>query len=632
MPSFTLKEFQRQDLIRATMTDGCILAWDPGLGKSIAAFSLCLLKLGWNITPGGTIQIRGAALIVAPGGLHDQLAETAREPFGQTVTRLDKATFRRLVHYDPDLRRWVLPPGFYITSYTQLGRNGARPIPDWDGMAPPERWTSLGVTDAEADALRLRSAFSARDVPWASLDPEAQAQWRDEVANSLAKTFRSGLSDDPGVEDPYRLRCVWDTTLSDECRDTFDCVVVDEGTRLKGDSFIAAGVLRLRPRSRYVLTATPIKNRLPDFFALAWWACGGHPHATARFPYRPDDREDFADRFCQRMTKINPATGKRAKGGWSKLTPQVCEVHALWKLAAGVMIRRRKQDAGVSIPPKHRRLIRVSMTPHERTSYKKLLDRDTDPGTKLSSLREFSGLVAGKLRVALSLILQIMRQGDQVILFSSFNAPLRLLSEQLSGAGADHLLMTHETGEKKRAALAARFAAGPAPGGVPVMLAGTACMSEGYNFPRCVHVVHLDYSLSADHMVQADNRVHRLTSTREVSSWRIIVDGTIDRALEALDGEKQDAAELVLDASLLSQQSEETTAAKILMAAAAELDGTSQGDAHIAEDNTDSASLLRRIAAIAPTWPSASPCQEPNRHSDLDPEAEAMALLLALPD
>ena len=44
-----LKEFQRQDLARASLHDGLILGWDTGLGKTLAGFLWPLVKLGWRV-------------------------------------------------------------------------------------------------------------------------------------------------------------------------------------------------------------------------------------------------------------------------------------------------------------------------------------------------------------------------------------------------------------------------------------------------------------------------------------------------------------------------------------------------------------------------------------------------------
>jgi hypothetical protein len=96
--------------------------------------------------------------------------------------------------------------------------------------------------------------------------------------------------------------------------------VVDEGTKIKGgfDTQIGAGVLQLDPAYRLVLTATPIKNRLPNLFALAWWACGGKLDAHSRWPYSLDDAGDFARTFCvseRNLTREAKAASDSGSGG-----------------------------------------------------------------------------------------------------------------------------------------------------------------------------------------------------------------------------------------------------------------------------------------------------------------------------
>ena len=64
-----LKPFQTSDIARAAMHDGVILAWEPGMGKSLAAVAWPLVKNARR------------TLIVAPGSLHHQLTVSASKFF-----------------------------------------------------------------------------------------------------------------------------------------------------------------------------------------------------------------------------------------------------------------------------------------------------------------------------------------------------------------------------------------------------------------------------------------------------------------------------------------------------------------------------------------------------------------------
>ncbi len=96
------------------------------------------------------------------------------------------------------------------------------------------------------------------------------------------------------------------------------------------------------------------------------------------------------------------------------------------------------------------------------------------------------------------------------------------------------------------------------------MLAGVECMAEGHSFHRCNNVILMCYSWAYDKFEQAINRAHRLNSLWDVNIYPIICEGSIDRKLEALIQEKGDAAELVLDGTLLEEQTAEVNLAELL--------------------------------------------------------------------
>jgi hypothetical protein len=88
---------------------------------------------------------------------------------------------------------------------------------------------------------------------------------------------------------------------------------------------------------------------------------GGKPEATPIFPYRDEsaERDRFAATFMvteRNLTKEAEAkeNGKKPRGRFKNFTAEVCNVHRLWKLLGPIILRRRKQDAGVEIVPKSR--------------------------------------------------------------------------------------------------------------------------------------------------------------------------------------------------------------------------------------------------------------------------------------
>lgn len=299
------KGFQIEDVARAAMHDGLILADEPGLGKTLQGLAWALIKHARRV------------LIVAPGGLHQQWRDDAQKHLGLHITRLPDVRTYRALGLDKPLRKdGETKTKFYITSYQDLGYNNAD---EW-----PENVSEDGNHSAGEDRVKARG-----------LDPVFR-QFQQLLAALNGKPFDPAPYFEGIGEEKNGIRCVWKPTLarviamSEVCGGGFDCVIVDEGTRLQAnDAHIALGVRMLSPKYRIVLTGTPIKNRLESFFWLAWWACGGSPVPTARWPYPGDSeaREEFAQQHLQRdrfITREREAAGKY--GGRKPIAQDIYDV------------------------------------------------------------------------------------------------------------------------------------------------------------------------------------------------------------------------------------------------------------------------------------------------------------------
>src|ERR1035437_3943648 len=73
---FSFRSYQRDDIARASLHDGAIIAWDPGLGKTMAMFAWPWLKRSRH------------CLIVAPATLHDQIIAEGNEKFHTRVIQI----------------------------------------------------------------------------------------------------------------------------------------------------------------------------------------------------------------------------------------------------------------------------------------------------------------------------------------------------------------------------------------------------------------------------------------------------------------------------------------------------------------------------------------------------------------
>ncbi len=589
MTRFEFKKFQREDLARGALHPGLILAWATGLGKTLAMFSWPILKV--SLAPGvsspkssvptpsaastrlKTLDLRPETpftnrlvparpvLLVVPGDGHDQTDDESRKHFKTVATRLDsQATFLRLSTVNQGRRE--LPPGYYLTSYTQLSQNGVAKFPEftstltladlflaeadaeswWNergtrysshyarlGATPLTPWSAMQAADGK---LKFNRDYRADDLEalshvtpirtrltgptWSDLS-EAQREFsRGELIRSRHRQCREGIG-----ETRNGIKCVYSASLSDLGQDSFAVIVVDEGTKLQGEeTLISLGCRQIRADFRLVLSATPIKNRLPQVFRLAHFACGSHEQPTARFPYgnASENREDFAQKFQVGETSEKPdARGRVSRR--RKLTPQIANVHEAWKLFAPIILRRRKEDCGEDIAIKRRHVVRVPLGTiqaqvyafHLKAKYtmKDSQGREksnigarlqalrivaanpnspllTDPEcleSGVSSLKScgptstglqtlgFRPETAGrkvfspysyipKVASVLEVIRGVLERREQILIGSAFNSSLDALSARLSEAGLPHLVLDGRTSQTRRGQLARQFKIG----------------------------------------------------------------------------------------------------------------------------------------------------------------------------
>jgi hypothetical protein len=154
-----LKAFQREDLARGALHDGLILGQDAGLGKGLAAYIWPLLKVGLLRAAGKAVRPVCPAepiLLIASGDLHAQIISEGIKHFGTSPKLLDsQETFLRLSSVSPNGRR-VLPPGYYLTTYTQLSRNGVTPFPDLDKLNPSRMLKVLNLSTGIPQGTKAR--------------------------------------------------------------------------------------------------------------------------------------------------------------------------------------------------------------------------------------------------------------------------------------------------------------------------------------------------------------------------------------------------------------------------------------------------------------------------------------------
>ena len=565
------KQFQKEDLARSAMKNGAIIAWEQGLGKSFAAFA-------WPI-------IKGArrVLIVAPEGLHRQLRQTGWEFFNQHPPTISN---------EQDIRTYGLhkPPvgdeiEFFLISYQQLGMNGA------DEWLP--NMTKEGELLIPKDLKNSRRKLLGR----AKYDHSYFAG-TGEIRNGITCLVK-----------PCFARVFNEL-------ETFDCVVVDEGTKLQAtNSCISQGVRMLDPDYRLLLTGTPIKNRLETLFWLAWWAAGGKSEPHARWPFKAtsEAREDFANAFLIRdrfVTREEEDQHKaraenRRPRKFEKRTARICNIHRLWKLISPIILRRRKVDCGEEIQPKIMHHITVPFGHAQRLVYAHHLDnppaapnRRVQIAMQLDLLRQAAlcpesiGVnnknadpkrswtnFTPKLSATIELIQKHLDRGEQVMVGSPFRAFSNELHNLLTAAGVSSILLDGTKSPATRAKQAEDFKQFKH----SVLVAGIKAMGEGYDFPQCPNLILPSLSWAFDENDQFIQRVWRMTSPAPVNIYAITTEHSIDMRVSELFKEKGDSAALALDGRLFDEDHKEVDLEELL---AETIKALKTGSADVTQEQT----------------------------------------------
>ena len=500
------KPFQFEQIARAALVNGLIGDWEQGLGKMIFALSWPLIK-----------QAR-RCLIVAPGQLHHQFQQEAREKFGITLTPL---THHRQLRYH-QLHK-PAPAGkrtrFYITTYFQLGYNNTE-----NGELPPMAWHIAELAHEHKDA-------------------------------------------------------------------GFDCVVVDEGTRLQANAaHIAKGVRMLKPKYRLVLTGTPIKNRLDSIFHLLGWVAEA-AGVTLPFPATERGRDLFAQYFLMQEREAE-------EGARCRQTARITNLHELWQILTPLVLRMRKADCGVDLPKKTLKPVILRMGTTQQKVYRQHLYhpplfsqrgsptrgfgraalqlnllrqaalcphaealgkvRSTGPGPK-RSWTDFTP----KLSAALALIADLLKKGEQVLIGSPFRAFSDALQYRLREARVRSILLDGRYRPDERGELAEGFKNRK----YSVLVAGLDAMGEGHNFDNCSHLILPSLSWAMDVNDQFIHRIWRLTSTRPVTIYTLLIAGSIDERLYDSFAEKSTSAQLAIDHQLFDEHTEKLDAGDLLQKA-----------------------------------------------------------------
>ena len=343
-----------------------------------------------------------------------------------------------------------------------------------------------------------------------------------------------------------------------------DLLVLDEAQRIKNWRTKTADVVKRIPsRHAFVLTGTPLENRLDDLYSLVQVV---DPHLFGplwRF------NEDFTD--------LDERGRVRGYRGLDELRRRI----------APVMLRRRKDDVALELPARIVNRLTVPMSGPQRDLHDDaegqvarlcaiLKKRPLTPQEEQRLMRAFqrmrmscdaAGLVdketegAPKLEELSGLLEELCAQGGhKVVIFTEWERMQRMAARACERLRLGHVRLHGGVPSGARGALIDRFHEDPA---CKVFLT-TDAGGTGLNLQVASHVVNLDLPWNPAVLAQRLGRVHRIGQRSTVNVVLMVSEESFEERLEAtLDAKRALFAAAVGDDTETTELQRSTFASRI---------------------------------------------------------------------
>ena len=324
-------------------------------------------------------------------------------------------------------------------------------------------------------------------------------------------------------------------------------LILDEAQMVKNAASRAATALRrLTARHRLCVTGTPLENHLGELWAHFDFLMPGFlgdSRSFARLWRKPIETNGETARAELLAQRVRPFVLRRRKADVASELPSKTEVIRLVQLQGAQ--RALYESVRVAADEQVRRVLaRMSFAGAQITildALLKLRQVCCDPrlvkGSKLPAT-----MPRAKMEWLRDMLPELVAEGRRLLVFSQFTEMLALVATELDALSLPHLVLTGETPARERGAVVARFQAKE----VPIFLLSVKAGGIGLNLTAADTVIHLDPWWNPAVERQATDRAHRIGQDQPVFVYKLVVEGSIEERMLALQARKAALAEGVL--------------------------------------------------------------------------------------
>ena len=557
---------QREYVASVACADSAAVCAETGCGKTVIAIGLICLKNSKRslvVAPKGTVKdADGNETTYDPAQWVKEFKQFAPEM--PVYSLFSEADYRKILKENYG----ELPAGVYVSYDHAMFRTRA-----FEQI--PNSWAKAKVEEK----FRKRYASELRPLGYKPFDEFSLAD------DALKQKVR--VSEGIGEMNHHGIKCIYKPSLATVIGDIWDMVILDEAHLICNlDSQVTQNVIRMQPRYKYALSATPIPNMVWNIFSIMGWLCvpewykGGK--MNPRWPYSREMIGAFKRTFVSHEKDLTQEAINRKNGrgpAATKASPIISEPTRLLKLLRPTVAFLSKEMCNPTLMPCEVMDIRVPMGYEQRSLYTHYLDIAnipyTDPrlkyGVQLAYLRGIcadpSGVDYGqgmcssnynpKMVAILETIYKCLERGEQVIHVSARHGMTNEIEKRLDSAGIRTSRIDGTV--KDHAKEASMFKRGEA----PVMLMGINC-AQAYSFENCQNLIVGSLEWSYGKFSQAKGRVWRLNSPKPVKVYVILHEDSIEEAMFDKLANKEDAAVICLRGERVPRDVVTMTAQEIL--------------------------------------------------------------------
>lgn len=335
-------------------------------------------------------------------------------------------------------------------------------------------------------------------------------------------------------------------------------IIIDESTKIKNpDSKLTKDFFELSRyfKRRIIMTGTPVANRPYDIWAQIYFLDFGKSLGEDFNSFKKD---------CDLTNDLGYNTDKVAS--FEKAVSSIFNKIRLFS------VRETKNSGIITLPSKHIHTIIVPFEEEQKRMYDTVreemqisvvkgdtavLDESPEAIKRLLRLVQISSnpsllddsynRISGKEKELDELISHILEKGENIIVWSIFTENIDKFAQKYKSIGAVKITGKMNMEARQQSVNSFKF------GDAPILFATPQSAKEGLTLTNANHAVFYDRGFNLDDYLQAQDRIHRLSQTKDCHIYNLIVEDSIDKWIDILLYAKQQAAFLAQGDTSISE-------------------------------------------------------------------------------